>query len=330
MGKNSTYNYKRYCAKFLRMMKHTKEDTPEEARREHILKCWILHGTAAACVSFGISRSTLYSWQKRKEQGCLKSGSRRPHHTRTPITDWAVVEKVISIRKAFPYLGKEKIAVLMKQDNVMVSASTIGRIIARYKLPSAPRQWIARRKSVRRLRKPPDYRIDKPGDLVGLDTIVIQQSGVKRYIMTAIDYHSRIAIARMYHSPNSKNATDLLLRMQTALGIPIRAVNTDNGSEFFAHFHTACQKLSIHHFYTRPRTPKMNAYIERFNRTIQEEASLPSFYEPITVWNAYIAHYLMQYNFYRPHTSLDYKTPATVFLYSSPHQSSMLWTHTYI
>ena len=53
----------------------------------------------------------------------------------------------------------------------------------------------------------------------------------------------------------------------------------------------------------------MNAFAERFNRTLQEEATFPLFSEPIEVWNRFLSHYLMQYNFFRPHHSLEYKTP---------------------
>ena len=52
----------------------------------------------------------------------------------------------------------------------------------------------------------------------------------------------------------------------------------------------------------------MNAFAERFNRTLQEEATFPLFSEPIEVWNRFLSHYLMQYNFFRPHHSLEYKT----------------------
>ena len=72
----------------------------------------------------------------------------------------------------------------------------------------------------------------------------------------------------------------------------------------------------------------MNPLAERFNRTIQEEARFPMFAETLEVWNAFIAHYVMLYNFFRPHQALDYKTPADVFLKSK--QSKMWWTHTEI
>jgi len=162
----------------------------------------------------------------------------------------------------------------------------------------------------------------------GADAIVIQENGVKKYIITAVDYYTRIAVARAYPSPSSRNAKDLLMRMKIALGEGIRAVNTDNGSEFMAEYEQACVAMAIKHFYTYPRTPKMNPYAERFNRTIQEEAQFPLFSESFEVWNNFISHYIMLYNFFRPHYSLDYLTPVDVYLKSK--QSNMWWTHTRI
>ncbi|MBI5153430.1 MAG: DDE-type integrase/transposase/recombinase [Parcubacteria group bacterium] len=55
---------------------------------------------------------------------------------------------------------------------------------------------------------------------------------------------------------------------------PITFVLTDNGSEFKKHFDIALRELHLTHYHTYPRTPKMNAHIERFNRTIQEEFAM--------------------------------------------------------
>ena len=68
---------------------------------------------------------------------------------------------------------------------------------------------------------------------------------------------------------------DLLRRMHIALGVPMKAVNTDNGGEFLLHFEKACKKKKSNTSSLSLRTPKMNAFAERFNRTLQEEATFP-------------------------------------------------------
>ena len=321
--------------KFSRLSTILMNKSKEVKRREKILYFWEKHGFEATKDAFDVSRSTLYEWRKKQKEKALEPKSKRPKRTRIPLTPQWIVDEVITIREALPYFGKDKIYDILKKKGVNVSASTIGRIIKRENLPSSPRMYVAKTKNKRKkkLRKPKDYKIKNPGDLIATDTIVIQENNKKKYIITIIDYHSRIAISKMYKSPASKNAKDLLLRMQVVLGVKIKAVNTDNGSEFMKEFEKACTELEIKHFHTYPRTPKMNPICERFNRTIQEEAHFPLFNESIEVWNKHINHYIMQYNFFRPHYSLNYITPIEKYLEfwknkNKPIQSSMLWTHT--
>ena len=86
-------------------------------------------------------------------------------------------------------------------------------------LPSAPKKYVARRKKRRRERRPLDYEIKNAGDLIALDTVVLQENGKKKYIITAID----LFLVLLFR-PTSKNAADLLRRMHIALGVPMKAV----------------------------------------------------------------------------------------------------------
>jgi transposase InsO family protein len=92
----------------------------------------------------------------------------------------------------------------------------------------------------------------------------------KRYILTAIDVERKFAFAGAYTNHSSLSAKDFLLKLKTVCPFEIKEIQTDNGSEFANHFHSACDDLGITHYHTYPRSPKMNAHIERFNRTISE------------------------------------------------------------
>jgi len=114
------------------------------------------------------------------------------------------------------------------------------------------------------------------------DTIVLYfPYGVKRYILTAVEYEKKIAYARVYKSKSSSSTFDFLLRLHMLVDGKIAAILSDNGSEFADLFDKACNKMGIDHIYTRLRTPKDNAVDERFNRTIQEEfMDTDLFFEP--------------------------------------------------
>jgi transposase InsO family protein len=318
----------KYLLGFGRVMSLTQKlmnKSKECERREQVLAFWKKHDLKATIDAFSVGRSTLFLWKQKQKENDLEPRSKRPKNLRKPNTPLHIKKAVCQLRKAFPFLGKDKISILLKDTGIKVSSSTAGRIIKRENLPSAPRQHVARTKK-KKDRLPKDYLIKAPGDLVGMDSIIIQENYQKKYIITAVDYFSRIAVSRVYKNLNSKNAKDLLLRMKVALGVDIQAVNTDNGLEFMKEYEAACRQLHILHFWTYPRTPKMNPYAERFNRTLQEEARFPLFEESIDTWNNFVNHYIMIYNFFRPHFALDYKTPVDIFLGSK--KSNMLWTHT--
>jgi transposase InsO family protein len=143
-----------------------------------------------------------------------------------------------------------------------------------------------------------------------LDTIVRNINGQKRYIITAIDKYSKIAYARMYSSHNSKHTQDFLLRLNYLLSNQIENIQTDNGSEFQKYFDNTCKKLNLDRYYSRVRTPKDNAICERFNRTLKEEfIQLGNLTDDKDVFNEKLTAWLIEYNFHRPHQSLDYMTP---------------------
>lgn len=162
-----------------------------------------------------------------------------------------------------------------------------------------------KRKKITDLKKKP-----VSGFLVSLDTIVKYVCGQKRYILTGIDCHSKIAFARMYTTHSSTSAKDFLYRLHYLLDGKIENVHTDNGSEFKKHFDTALAALNIPHYHSRVKTPKDNAVNERFNRTFTEEFLLLGNLTPDTVvFNKNATEWLVEYNFKRPHQTLGYLPP---------------------
>ena len=87
-------------------------------------------------------------------------------------------------------------------------------------------------------------------------------------------------------------------------------VASDNGSEFNKYFEEACKELEIEHYFSRVRTPKDNAEIERFNRTLEEEfLQMGNYIDDLSIFNGLLTDWLVEYNFNRPHRSLDMLTP---------------------
>ena len=109
--------------------------TEQAKQRCRILTFWEKYGTEAVQEAFGVSRPTLFRWQKELKANhgkleALNKKSTAPKHKRKRIVPEEVKNFIIKEREFDPHLSKDKLAVLMKQDGVAnLSASTVGRMI---------------------------------------------------------------------------------------------------------------------------------------------------------------------------------------------------------
>jgi hypothetical protein len=288
---------------------------------------WIIYyytrankNTSLTCRHFGIARSKWYFWFNRFDEENLRTlevNSTAPIKKRQKEYTPNQYEKVVKLRKEFIRYGKMKILKKYQdfypKDN-RISSWKVQRIIEDSGIYYHPQKALrttqkrlksAKKKKISELKTKP-----KAGHLLCLDTIVKNINGQRRYIVTAIDKYSKIAYARMYSSHGSICTTDFLLRLNYLLEGKIENIQTDNGSEFQKHFNQACKKLNLDRYYSRVMTPKDNAICERFNRTLKEEfIQLGNYNSNMEIFNKDLTNWLIEYNFHRPHQTLEYMTP---------------------
>jgi len=107
--------------------------------------------------------------------------------------------------------------------------------------------------------------------LIEVDTIVKFAWGIKRYIITAVDVHSRYSFALVYEKHDSHSTRDFFQKLERVFPYQIKAVQTDNGSEFHKYFKQYLKERRITHYWNYPGRPYRQGHIEKYNRTIQEE-----------------------------------------------------------
>jgi transposase InsO family protein len=94
------------------------------------------------------------------------------------------------------------------------------------------------------------------------------------------------------------------------LGIGIRRVMTDNGRCYKAnHFARICVRLGLKHRRTRPYTPRTNGKAERFIKTAINEWAYACTFQNSHDRTASLAVWTHQYNWHRPHASLNQQPP---------------------
>lgn len=216
---------------------------------------------------FGLNRETVRIWQQRfKWKGLigLNDLSHRPKTLRKPTTSWEITWEVVKLKKQFPSWSKYKIQALLNVKDINLSPSTIGRIFKRFNLIN---EHISRKRRKSALnpkrRYPRGFKIANPGDMIQMDTKYIMLiGGRKHYQFTAIDILTKKRILNVYPSESSRNGADFLLKCLNDLPFPIKAIQTDNGSSFLKEFENVCKKKKLIHYYTYPRNPKQNSYVE--------------------------------------------------------------------
>ena len=311
--------------------------TQKAKDKAKVLIFWEKHGLEATMDAFPVKRSTLFEWKKQLKEGqgklvSLNQKKRTPKRKRKRIWPFEVIQKIREIRRdsLHPNLGPKKIYTLLlafcKEKNLRCpKPATITRIIADdpkrmrifpQKVSHFGKIKKANRKKV--LRKPKGIKPEYPGHLVALDTIEKFINGTRRYVITFEDIYTRFAFAWGTKSHASKAAEeffDLCLKV-FPYSFNFMNVLTDNGSEFKKHFSDKLKKLHLTHYHTYPKTPRMNAHVERFNRTIQEDWidwRLNELKEP-DIFNRSLMDYLIFYNTKRVHCAFQNKLSPMQFM----------------
>lgn len=154
---------------------------------------------------------------------------------------------------------------------------------------------------------PTRYSRPIPGDRVQMDTMKIAPGA---YQYTAVDDCSRFRVLGIYPRRNARNTLLFLDRLIEEMPFPIQRIQTDRGGEFFAeavqrHLILNCIKFRP----IPPRSPHLNGKVERSQLTDQVEfwsrhsSTEEGIEQRIEEWQ-------FEYNWRRPHGSLDGKTPA--------------------
>lgn len=295
----------------------------EVERRVKIRTFWSTHGLEATKDAFAVSRATLFRWQQvldtnRGNVAALDPQSTAPKQRRVRSLPSNLEQAIIDWRTKRPRIGGKKLVPLLTKQGFRVSIPYINRCIKDLKqagrLPTVVKlSFYAKtgshheraRTKVKKQRRPKKQGLE-------IDTVVRHIDGTKRYTLTAIDVAGRFAYARTYTNHSSDRARDFLKCLIQRAPFAITEIQTDNGSEFSQHFHEACRVLDITHYHTYPRSPKMNAFIERFNRTLSEECLVYNralLRDDVDGFNATLSEWLHWYNYDRPHEGLGLISP---------------------
>jgi transposase InsO family protein len=273
----------------------------------------------AAAAAFNVSPKTAAKWVARyREHGPtgLRDHSSRPRCSPRQ-TNSTLVGKVLAFRRL--RWNGWRIA-----QEVNLSRATISRILRRHGL-----------NRLRSLDPPPPvirYEHKHPGDLIHFDIkrlarirrpghrVTGQRCGESRgvgweYLHIAIDDHSRIAFSAILPDQTHHSAIRFFLMARAyyaRFGFSIRRILTDNGP-CYKHwlFRKLLHQQHLKHRFTRPYTPRTNGKAERFIQTALREWAYARSYQNSLERETQLDPWLHDYNFHRPHASLNLLSPVS-------------------
>jgi transposase InsO family protein len=291
------------------------------------------------CVDEGMSRrqaaawrrvsvSTVQYWVERRRSASpeqLANGSWADDRPSTPshqprLTSAADHERVCAARRRTGW-GPRLIA-----SEVGMPHSTVSRCLARRGLSRAPRPA---RGEVHRHEWP------CPGDLLQMDvkrfarcsrpghavTGDRHRSGAEKrmrvgyeFAHSVIDDHSRIVFTELHQDERAETVTAFVERALgffRGLGIEPRRIQTDNHWSYI--YNRSLRELlgreGISHHTIRPRTPRHNGKVERYQQTLKREWGLGQRYRSSAHRTRALPHWLHHYNTDRRHSGIGNRPP---------------------
>jgi len=243
--------------------------------RQQMLQYCRDHGLTKTALRYRISRKSVWKWRKRWDGTwySLLDRKRSPHTS--PRKQSPSEEKLVK------RYGKKH------RDDLLLGYQTARE-------HGYTRSYGCFKQTVNRLLgKPPDrkrkkykpqpyQRSDYPGQKVQLDVKYVPaycvSDGGKYYQFTAKDECSRWTFREMYDEHSTYSARNFLEKLVKRSPFPIRAIQTDNGTEFTnallvtkskhkTLFEQALQDMGIAYHRIRIATPRHNGKVERQHRT---------------------------------------------------------------
>lgn len=290
--------------------------------RIHVLNHYYKYGLRPTLDAFNVPKSTFYDWRKAYEASgkrtiSLVPKSTAPAHVRRMQTDWHIVDFIKQMRKEHGNIGKSMLkpfvdAYCRELDIKTISQTTIGKVIRRRHLTFESRVHVKRQFKFKKLRTRRSPKVTAAG-FIQMDSIVVYINDERHFFMCVMDIFTKYAQVTHVDNLLSKTAACVFKKFQETNPTVIYTVQTDNGSEFLKSFHEYLEGQEITHKFIYPKMPKINAFIERFNRTVQEEFILRNdeiYYDQVAFAKK-LEEYLYWYNYKRPHSSLQYMPPMT-------------------
>ena len=237
-----------------------------------------------------------------------RSGQPNQHNASLPRSHWITLEErnaIIAFARQYPLEGYRRLTFMMLDADVAaVSAATTYRVLKAASLlgvhqvaPCAKGQGFDQPQA--------------PHEHWHIDFAYLNIGGTFYYLCSVLDGYSRTILAWDIRPHMKETDAEIVLRRARESYPPARPrVISDRGSQFVAgDFKEFIRLWQTTHVFCSPHYPQSNGKLERYHRTLKEQAIRPK--TPLTLEDAkrVVGDFIAHYNHIRLHSAIGYIAP---------------------
>lgn len=235
------------------------------------------------------------------------------HYKYTSRDDTAVRDRIKEIAKTNIRYGADRIHTVLKREGWPDNHKRVRRIYREEGLNLRNKRPRRSKSAAHRLERP---ELIDSAQCWSMDFVHDQLYDGKRFrALTLVDNYSRFCLAiAVKKTFTGINVAEIMESIKmTYNGLPKR-IQVDNGTEFTSKdFDRWAQTNKVTLDFSRPGKPTDNPFIESFNGSFRDECLNTNWFLSIDDAADKIESWRMEYNCFRPHSSIKGLTPDEVF-----------------
>ena len=230
----------------------------------------------------------------------------------TPRTDEApLIKRMLELVRKRPRFGYRRIGRLLQAEGWRAGLGRILRLWRKEGL-KVPQKKKKKRRTGSAANGCDRHRTQGINDVWAWDFVFDRTTnGSALKWLSIVDEHTRECLAlQPARSITSNDVIDTLAGLFAKRGVPIH-IRSDNGPEFVAHaIQEWLKSMNVATLYIEPGSPWQNGYAESFHSRLRDEFLAIEEFETLGAAKRLTRTWKEDYNSYRPHSSLAYRTPA--------------------
>ena len=230
----------------------------------------------------------------------------------TPRTDEApLIKRMLELVRKRPRFGYRRIGRLLQAEGWR---AVLGRILRLWRKEGlkVPQKKKKKRRTGSAANGCDRHRTQGINDVWAWDFVFDRTTnGSALKWLSIVDEHTRECLAlQPARSITSNDVIDTLAGLFAKRGVP-KHIRSDNGPEFVAHaIQEWLKSMNVATLYIEPGSPWQNGYAESFHSRLRDEFLAIEEFETLGAAKRLTRTWKEDYNSYRPHSSLAYRTPA--------------------